>query len=173
MDQLVVKIIEYTIKNTNLLLEQDKVDWPVARKGVLRILRDLLKEWPDFEQYIKGEFEPWIHLHDRAYRPPRAADSDDADADENGMPGTRRHLRIVPTKRATTLHIPGGGEHAAEIVNISLSGVSIRSAVRPPPGSRIVVGSTPAIVVRNFAGGVAGVFCEQLPRDRVSRSIRL
>ncbi len=58
MDRMVGKIIDYTTKNTDLLLSRGAVDWTVARKGVLRILRDLVREWPFYESEIKREFEP-------------------------------------------------------------------------------------------------------------------
>jgi len=171
MDRLVGKIIGYTTKNTDMLLARGAIDWTVARKGVLRILRDLVREWPFYETEIKGEFEPWILERDTAWR---AAADKALELDDPALRGVRRHLRIVPEQRDTTLRVTGDGDaHDAEIINVSLSGVSLRADVRPLPGSQILVGSTPAVVVRNFAGGVAGAFCEPLERKKISPSIRL
>jgi hypothetical protein len=70
----------------------------------------------------------------------------------------RRHDRIVPLMQRTLLRLPDGQEIIAKILDVSLSGSGIETDLRPAPGAHVVVGSTPAIVVRHFQGGIGVEF---------------
>lgn len=75
-----------------------------------------------------------------------------------GLPEGRRHERIVPLMQRTLLRLPDGQEHIVRIRDFSVSGVGIDTDVRPQPGERIIVGTTPAVVVRHFQGGIGAEF---------------
>ena len=75
-----------------------------------------------------------------------------------GLPADRQHERIVPLARRALLRLPEGGDHIVKILDISLSGVRIETNVCPALGTPIVVGRTPAVVVRHFDGGIACQF---------------
>jgi hypothetical protein len=90
-----------------------------------------------------------------------------------GMPEDRRHERIVPRDRNTTLTLPGGREHLARIIDVSRSGVALAVDVTPPIGTPITVGSRPAQVVRQFSGGLAVEFNRLIPAEMFDDDIRL
>jgi hypothetical protein len=82
-----------------------------------------------------------------------------------GMPEDRRHERIAPRERNTTLTLPGGREHLARIIDVSRSGVALAVDVTPPIGTPVTVGSRPAQVVRQFSGGLAVEFDRLIPAE--------
>lgn len=90
-----------------------------------------------------------------------------------GLPEDRRHERITPHFARTTLKTPDGQEYAARLIDISISGAAMNVEAAPPIGSPVVVGSTPAQVVRHFSGGVAVEFARLLPADTFGESTRL
>jgi hypothetical protein len=90
-----------------------------------------------------------------------------------GLPEDRRHERIVPLMRRVVLRLPDGAEHIVKIRDISVSGVGLETNIAPEIGARIVVGSTPAVVVRHFQGGVAGEFERPLAANELDESTRL
>jgi hypothetical protein len=90
-----------------------------------------------------------------------------------GLPEDRRHERIAPHFARTTLKTPDGGEHAARLIDISISGAAMNVEASPPIGSPVIVGDTPAQIVRHFAGGVAVEFARLLPADTFGEDTRL
>ncbi len=90
-----------------------------------------------------------------------------------GMPEDRRHERIAPRERNTTLTLPGGREHLARIIDVSRSGVALAIDVTPPIGTPVTVGSRPAQVVRQFSGGLAVEFNRLIPAEMFDDDIRL
>ncbi len=90
-----------------------------------------------------------------------------------GMPEDRRHERIAPRERNTTLTLPGGREHLARIIDVSRSGVALAVDVTPPIGTPVTVGSRPAQVVRQFSGGLAVEFNRLIPAEMFDDDIRL
>jgi hypothetical protein len=82
-----------------------------------------------------------------------------------GLPEDRRHPRIQPRHRVTTVRLANGREFAASLIDLSMSGAAISVACRPPVGSPVVVGTTPAQVVRLIDGGVAVEFLRTIPAD--------
>ena len=89
-----------------------------------------------------------------------------ANRDILGLPEGRSHERVVPDKPAVTLKLENGREVAARLIDISLSGVAINCAVKPPLGSVVTVGSTPGRLVRYFDGGFGVQFMLPLSPDR-------
>jgi hypothetical protein len=83
-----------------------------------------------------------------------------------GLPEDRRHERLTPRNARTILRLPNGIENAGLLVDVSLSGAAIRTDIRPGLGSRILVGSTPAQVVRHLDDGIAIEFSRSIrPED--------
>ncbi|WP_363349144.1 PilZ domain-containing protein [Methylocystis echinoides] len=89
------------------------------------------------------------------------------------LPDDRRHERIVPIMPRTLLRLPDGQETIVRIRDLSLSGVGLETEARPDPGLRIVVGATPAIVVRHFAGGIGAEFETPFRPGEIDEGTRL
>ena len=75
-----------------------------------------------------------------------------------GLPEDRRHERIVPRNPRTTMVMPDGATAQCRIIDMSLSGASVASEVRPPVGSMIWLGKTQARIVRVGEEGFAVEF---------------
>src|SRR5260370_14077256 len=85
-----------------------------------------------------------------------------------GLPEDRRHDRIAPSDRYTTLKLANGREFAARLIDISLSGAAIHVDCRPAIGAPVVVGPTPAQVVRLLDNGIAVDFMRMIPAEQFS-----
>jgi hypothetical protein len=90
-----------------------------------------------------------------------------------GMPEDRRHERIEPRNRNTTVTLPGGRQHLAHIIDVSRSGAALTVDATPPIGAPVTVGSRPAQVVRQFSGGFAVEFNRLIPAEMFDDDIRL
>jgi hypothetical protein len=90
-----------------------------------------------------------------------------------GLPEDRRHERIVPIMRRAVLRLPDQQEAIVKITDISISGVGLETDLRPPVGCRVLIGSTPAIVVRDFKGGFACEFPKPFQPGAIDESTRL
>lgn len=90
-----------------------------------------------------------------------------------GMPEDRRHDRIVPRQRQTTLKMPDGQEFTANLIDISLSGCAITIQINAPLGTLLTVGRTQARIVRKFEGGIGVEFLRLLPIENFDESIVL
>jgi hypothetical protein len=90
-----------------------------------------------------------------------------------GLPEDRRHERLTPRNPRTLLKLADGPEHPAVLADISMSGAAVQVAVRPPLGSRVIVGSTPGQIVRHLEDGVAVEFARPLRPEDFSPEIVL
>ncbi len=90
-----------------------------------------------------------------------------------GLPEDRRHERIAPRGRYTTLRLANGREFAASLIDISMSGAALIVDFKPPIGARVAVGSTPAQVVRHIDLGIAVEFIRPFPADDFSEETTL
>src|SRR6516225_7441332 len=90
-----------------------------------------------------------------------------------GLPEDRRHERIAPRDRYTILKLPNGREYTATLIDLSMSGAALHVDCEPPIGARVVVGATPAEVVRHVSCGIAVEFLSPLPADDFSENTRL
>ncbi len=90
-----------------------------------------------------------------------------------GMPEDRRHERIAPRNRNTSLTLPGGRELTARIIDVSRSGAALTVDANPPIGTPVTAGSRPAQVGRQFNGGVAVEFNRLIPAEMFDEEIRL
>ena len=81
-----------------------------------------------------------------------------ANKDLLGIPEDRRHERVVPDNRHSTIILEDGRRYSCKIMDISLSGAAIEIDVRPAPGTSITVGRMRARVTRHFENGVGVEF---------------
>ena len=88
-----------------------------------------------------------------------------ADRQARGLPDDRRHDRIAPRDRYTILKLANGREYTATLIDISMSGAALNVDCEPPIGARVVVGATPAEVVRHVNCGIAVEFLSPLPAE--------
>jgi hypothetical protein len=81
-----------------------------------------------------------------------------ANKDLLNLPEDRRHERVVPDNRHSTVVLDDGRRYNCKIIDISLSGAAIELAVRPAMGTPITLGRMRARVIRHFPDGVAVEF---------------
>jgi hypothetical protein len=81
-----------------------------------------------------------------------------ANKDLLNLPEDRRHERVVPDNRHSTVVLDDGRRYNCKIIDISLSGAAIELAVRPAMGTPVTLGRMRARVVRHFQNGVAVEF---------------
>ena len=85
----------------------------------------------------------------------------------------RRHERVVPLMDLTVLRLPRGGEHIVRIRSLSLSGVSIETDHIIPMDAEVMIGQTPARVVRILDDGVACEFRTPFLPGEIDETTRL
>ena len=81
-----------------------------------------------------------------------------ANKDVLNLPEDRRHERVVPDNRHSTVVLDDGRRYNSKINDISLSGAAIELDVRPAMGTPVTLGRMRARVVRHFQNGVAVEF---------------
>src|SRR5215217_5229128 len=81
-----------------------------------------------------------------------------ANKDILNLPEDRRHERVVPDLRHSTVVLDDGRRYNCKIIDISLSGAAIELDVRPAMGTPVTLGRMRARVVRHFQNGVAVEF---------------
>jgi len=81
-----------------------------------------------------------------------------ANKDILNLPEDRRHERVVPDNRHSTVVLDDGRRYNCKIIDISLSGAAIELAVRPAMGTPVTLGRMRARVIRHFQDGVAVEF---------------
>jgi hypothetical protein len=97
-----------------------------------------------------------------------------ANKDILNLPEDRRHERVVPDNRHSTVVLDDGRRYNCKIIDISLSGAAIELAVRPAMGTPVTLGRMRARVVRHFPDGVAVEFASaQEMLNVVQQNLRL
>ncbi|WP_137152310.1 PilZ domain-containing protein [Devosia sp. FKR38] len=81
-----------------------------------------------------------------------------ANKDVLNLPEDRRHERVVPDIRHSTVVLDDGRRYNCKIIDISLSGAAIELDVRPAIGTPVTLGRMRARVMRHFQDGVAVEF---------------
>ena len=81
-----------------------------------------------------------------------------ANKDLLNLPEDRRHERVVPDNRHSTVVLDDGRRYNCKIIDISLSGAAIELAVRPAMNTPVTLGRMRAKVIRHFPEGVAVEF---------------
>jgi len=81
-----------------------------------------------------------------------------ANKDVLNLPEDRRHERVVPDIRHSSIVLDDGRRYNCKIIDISLSGAAVELDVRPAMGTPVTLGRMRARVVRHFQNGVAVEF---------------
>jgi hypothetical protein len=82
-----------------------------------------------------------------------------------GLPEDRRHERVAPRVTRSTLRLPDGRAVPVKLIDVSISGAAFKAEVQPAVGTAVVLGRTPAHVVRRFADGGAVEFARPFSAD--------
>ena len=90
-----------------------------------------------------------------------------------GMPEDRRHERIIPKNQRCTMLGANGTPLPIKLIDVSVSGAALICDARPPVGSAVTIGHTPARVVRVSAIGIAVEFLRMLPADQFDATYEL
>lgn len=81
-----------------------------------------------------------------------------ANKDLLNLPEDRRHERVVPDMRHSSILLEDGRRYNCKITDISLSGAAVEIDVRPALGTPVTLGRMRARVVRHFPDGIAVEF---------------
>lgn len=81
-----------------------------------------------------------------------------ANKDLLNLPEDRRHERVVPDMRHSSILLEDGRRYNCKITDISLSGAAVEIDVRPALGTPVTLGRMRARVVRHFQDGIAVEF---------------
>lgn len=81
-----------------------------------------------------------------------------ANKDLLDLPEDRRHERVVPDIRHSSILLEDGRRYNCKITDISLSGAAVEIEVRPALGTPITLGRMRARVARHFSDGIAVEF---------------
>ena len=87
-----------------------------------------------------------------------------------GLSEDRKHERVVPRISTSKLILPNGEVHPCRVIDVSLSGASVASKVKPPVDTVVILGRTRGRVVRHHDQGVAIQFAELQDPDSLARS---
>ncbi|HYJ59578.1 MAG TPA: PilZ domain-containing protein [Methyloceanibacter sp.] len=87
-----------------------------------------------------------------------------------GLSEERKHERIVPRVNASKLILPDGAVHNCRVTDVSMSGASVASAVKPEAGTMVILGRMRARVVRHHEQGVGLQFAELQDPDSLARA---
>jgi hypothetical protein len=90
--------------------------------------------------------------------------------DRLGLSEGRRHERVVPKNPSSKLILPNGETFDCRVIDVSLSGASVGSIVRPPIGASVVLGRMRGRVVRHHDKGLAIQFADLQNPDSLARS---
>jgi len=74
------------------------------------------------------------------------------------LPEDRRHERVVPDIRHSSILLEDGRRYNCKITDISLSGAAIEIDVRPALGTPVTLGRMRARIVRHYQDGIAVEF---------------
>lgn len=85
----------------------------------------------------------------------------------------RRHERFTPLMELAVLRLSAYEEHIVRIQSLSLSGAAILTDERPDVGVRVLIGRTPATVVRHFGDGIACEFVRHFRPGEIDETTRL
>jgi len=90
-----------------------------------------------------------------------------------GAADNRQHERVSPRRSRTILSTPDGNRHIAALIDISIPGAALSVAAALPVGSQVIIGQTAARVVRQFEGGIAVAFDNQLSAEILTEDVIL
>lgn len=154
MEPVVESIVQATIKNTLRLIEDDGDFALTARAGVIKIINNLCGSFPGEAVEIKAHLAEFVHTLD----------------EKRPQEKSRRHRRYIPVEKKALFSVDGRAAFV-EILDVSRSGVSVRTTLRPEVGSVISIGDLSLTFARRFDGGVACRFTTLLASETLCRTI--
>ena len=83
----------------------------------------------------------------------------------------RRYARRVPKKAEALVTFPDGTSHTCRVIDMSLSGAALATALRPPLGTKITLGRLGGRVVRHFDDGIAIEFMRIMSDTAIEKAI--
>lgn len=81
----------------------------------------------------------------------------------------RGAVRVEAAQESATMVLEDGTLRGVTLIDVSLSGLGVRSDLRPPIGAVIRIGVNRGRVVRHFEGGFGLSFTDPAPLDPASR----
>ncbi|MEM8688016.1 MAG: PilZ domain-containing protein [Pseudomonadota bacterium] len=90
--------------------------------------------------------------------------------DENGESDQRRHARYQPSESESQLILPDGRNYPCEILDISVSGSSVKVGVIPSIGTYVMLGKMRGRVTRIHAEGIGIEFLKVLDTQGLKTS---
>ena len=78
--------------------------------------------------------------------------------------------RVVPKNTSSRLILPNGEVYECRVIDVSLSGASIASILKPPIGANVVLGRMRGRVVRHHDKGLAIQFADLQDPDSLALS---
>ena len=84
----------------------------------------------------------------------------------------RRHLRIEPQDGQSRIVLSDGRSYPCEVLDISLSGASVRMAVLPAIGTHVTLGKMRGRVVRHHESGIAIEFVQTARPEVLKQTVR-
>ncbi|WP_186386410.1 MULTISPECIES: PilZ domain-containing protein [unclassified Stappia] len=94
-----------------------------------------------------------------------------ANRDVLNLPEDRRHERFTPKNPVTQIVLADGRSYKSLIIDVSLSGASLKTEVKPEIGTAIGIGKMRARVVRHTEDGIAVEFAHIQNRDLLEQHI--
>lgn len=94
-----------------------------------------------------------------------------ANRDVLSLPEDRRHDRFTPKNPFTQIVLEDGRSYKSRIIDVSLSGASLKTEVRPEIGLAIGIGKMRARVVRHTEDGIAVEFAHIQNRTLLEQHI--
>ncbi|MDE2579314.1 MAG: PilZ domain-containing protein [Hyphomicrobiales bacterium] len=91
-----------------------------------------------------------------------------------GAVSDRKHKRITPRNRIADMTIVATGRrHEVEVIDVSQSGVGVKTTVAPEIDTRVEIGKRSGRIVRHFPDGLAVVFNRLIPIEEFDEDIIL
>ena len=87
---------------------------------------------------------------------------------ENSDPTQRRDDRFVPRESVSQISLSDGREYECEVLDISVSGASVKTNVLPSIGTYLSLGKMRGRVVRYTADGIGIEFMRQLDSEKLT-----
>ncbi len=87
-----------------------------------------------------------------------------------GLAEGRRHERVAPVNPSSKLILADGEAYECRVIDVSVSGASIASSVKPSIGANVVLGRMRGRVVRHHERGFAIQFADLQDPDSLARS---
>jgi hypothetical protein len=141
------------------------VDVPVVGKVGER-LTSYFRDFGKFEGYISDTMERSFLLELEMTRDRREKLSETLTwiakkQQDPEVPDLRGDARFVPPNPHSTLTLADGSIHRCFIIDYSVSGVAVSTAVQPPIGMPLAIGACVGRVVRLLPNGIAVKFVEK------------